>query len=482
MNLGMATETLEFKKSTSEIKEAIQSIGAILNKHQHGEVYFGVKPDGTVIGQTVTEETLRQVSQKIKNFIEPKIYPEVRRVVLDGRECVHVRFSGTQTPYFVYNIARMRVADEDIVMTREEITQLLLQSGREGNRWESLVSNKTIDDVDEEILKKYIQQAHDNNRIPIVYSDKRTVLNQLEVIEDDYLLNSGKVLFSDDLLQDIQLAIFATEERVTFNDIQRYHGSILKLVDLAETYIKTNIRWRVEFNGDLQRKEIPEIPIEAVREALLNSFCHKDYSVGESNEVAIYPDRIEIYNPGTFPNGLDPEDYIDRIERPVRRNPQIARLLYYSKDIESFGTGLRRIAQYCKMSGVRYEFQKKKTGFVVCFYRNKMSTVREAYDVLEDGDKKPITPEKADKKPITPQKADKKPIKIHQLTVEQERIAQIIDYINVHGEITNREARELLGLADSTTKRFLRKMVAQSLLVVEGTRKMTRYRLASKNE
>ena len=111
-----------------------------------------------------------------------------------------------------------------------------------------------------------------------------------------------------------------------------------------------------------------------------------------------------------------------------------------------------------------------------------MSTVREAYDVLEDGDKKPINPKKADKKPINPEKADKKPIKIHQLTVEQERIAQIIDYINVHGEITNREARELLGLADSTTKRFLRKMVAQSLLVVEGTRKMTRYRLASKNE
>ena len=66
--------------------------------------------------------------------------------------------------------------------------------------------------------------------------------------------------------------------------------------------------------------------------------------------------------------------------------------------------------------------------------------------------------------------------------VEQERIAQIIDYINVHGEITNRETRELLGLADSTTKRFLRKMVAQSLLVVEGIRKTTRYRLASKNE
>lgn len=49
------------------------------------------------------------------------------------------------------------------------------------------------------------------------------------------------------------------------------------------------------------------------------------------------------------------------------------------------------------MSGVRYEFQKKKTGFVVCFYRNKMSTVHDAYDMLEDGDKKPINPKKADK-------------------------------------------------------------------------------------
>lgn len=101
----------------------------------------------------------------------------------------------------------------------------------------------------------------------------------------------------------------------------------------------------------------------------MNSFCHKDYSSGESNEVAIYKNRIEIYNPGAFPEGLEPRDYIERAERPIRRNPKIARMLYYSKDIESFGTGLRRIANACDNAGVRYEFQKKKTGFVVCFYR-----------------------------------------------------------------------------------------------------------------
>lgn len=449
LNLGIETETLEFKKSTGELKEAMHSICAILNKHQYGELYFGIKNDGTVIGQVVTEESLREVSQKIKNFIEPRIYPEINKVVLDGRECIHVKFSGDQRPYFAYNVARIRVADEDLVMSREEITILLLQSGREGNRWENLVSNKTIDDVDEELLKKYMVHAHDAGRIAISYTDKNTVLNQLELTEGDKLLNAGKVLFSDDLLQDVQMAIFATNERLTFNDIQRYHGPVLKLVDIAENYIKSNIHWRVEFTGELQRTEIPEIPVDAIREALLNSFCHKDYSSGESNEVAIYKDRVEIYNPGTFPEGLEPQDYIERVERPVRRNPKIARILYYSKDIESFGTGLKRIADACESAGVRYEFQKKKTGFVVCFYRSE---------------------EKADKKPI---EADKKPIKA-------ERQEIIITYIKEKGSITNKEARELLGLADSTTKRLLKGMVEQNLLIVEGERKARKYLL--KNE
>ncbi len=447
--LGMETETVEFKKSTGELKEAMHSICAMLNKHQCGELYFGVKPDGTVIGQVVTEESLREVSQKIKNFIEPRIYPEVKKVVLDGRDCIHVKFSGDQVPYFSYNVARIRVADEDLVMSREEITNLLLKSGREGNRWENLVSNKTVDDVDEELLKKYIAQAHDVGRIAISYTDKRTVLNQLELTENDKLLNAGKVLFSDDMLQDVQMAIFATNERLTFNDIQRYHGPVLKLVDIAENYIKNNIHWRVEFTGELQRKEIPEIPIDAIREALLNSFCHKDYSSGESNEVAIYKDRVEIYNPGTFPEGLEPRDYIERVERPIRRNPKIARILYYSKDIESFGTGLKRIADACETAGVRYEFQKKKTGFVVCFYRQEENT------------------EKADKDPI---KADKKPIKA-------ERQDKIIQYLKINETINNKEARELLGLADSTTKRILKEMVVENILIVEGERKTRKYLL-----
>lgn len=87
-----------------------------------------------------------------------------------------------------------------------------MSSGREGNRWESLVSNKAVDDIDEELLKKYTTQAHEVGRIAISYTDKETVINQLELTEGNALLNAEKVLFSDDIVQDLQMAIFATND------------------------------------------------------------------------------------------------------------------------------------------------------------------------------------------------------------------------------------------------------------------------------
>ena len=90
MKFGIETETLEFKQSTADLDAAMNSISAILNKHQAGELYFGIKPNGEVVGQIVTDQTLRDVSQKIGNLIEPRIFPEISRVVVDGKDCVYV--------------------------------------------------------------------------------------------------------------------------------------------------------------------------------------------------------------------------------------------------------------------------------------------------------------------------------------------------------------------------------------------------------
>ena len=71
------TETLELKKSTSELKEAIISMASILNKHHKGKVYFGIKDNGEVVGQNITGNTIREISQVIASNIEPKIFPKI---------------------------------------------------------------------------------------------------------------------------------------------------------------------------------------------------------------------------------------------------------------------------------------------------------------------------------------------------------------------------------------------------------------------
>jgi ATP-dependent DNA helicase RecG len=126
--------------------------------------------------------------------------------------------------------------------------------------------------------------------------------------------------------------------------------------------------------GKLKREEIPEIPIKAIREALVNSFCHRDYTIPKGNELATFKDRIEIYNPGAFPEGLTPEDFIKGKERSILRNPLLAETLYKSKEIEKWGSGLKRIYEECRSSGVKIDFETLKSGFLVVFYRDMAIT------------------------------------------------------------------------------------------------------------
>lgn len=371
MNLGIKTETLEFKKSSGELKEAIVSICAILNKHQKGELYFGIKPDGTPVGQEITEKTLRDISQAIYNNIEPQIFPEITIVQFDGKECIHIRFEGYNTPYFAYGIARIRIADEDRTFSQQELLHYIRKNQNAEDSWERMTSSFSTTEVNEQKVVDYIRKGQDAGRIDFPYTNKETTLNKLLLTNGDKLNNAGMVLFCESMYAELQMAIFAGKERLTFLDIQRKRGSIFDLVDAAERYITANTRWKVLFDGSLQRKEIPEFPMDAVREALINSFCHKDYGACQSNEVTIYKDRIEIYNPGSFPSGFQPEDFISGNERPIRRNPLITSVLYYSKAVEGFGTGLKRIVDACQKADCRYAFKILKSGFVVIFYRKQ---------------------------------------------------------------------------------------------------------------
>ncbi len=370
LSLGEETEQIEFKKSTGELKEGIIAMAAILNKHQGGKLYFGVKNDGTVIGQEINDATLRTVSQAIGNHLRPAVYPEIKKEQYGDRTVVLVEFSGTQQPYLAYNVPRIRVADEDLVMEQPMYEELLRRRDNVAYSWERQISKYKITDIDQKVFKDYLARAKKIGRISFEDEAVITVLTKLELCDGDNLFNAGAALFVDSGLNELQMAKFASDERLTFTDIRRFTGSIFTLADRAVQYVIDAMDWRVEFDGSLERKEIPEIPVDAAREAVINAFAHRMIESGQSVEVAVYRSFIEIYSPGRFPDGVTPENFIKEVRKPVRRNPLITRTLYYSKDMESFATGLKRIQAACDETGCKVEYYSDNYGFTVRFYRH----------------------------------------------------------------------------------------------------------------
>ena len=387
MKIGKENEKVEFKRSTAELKDGIISMAAMLNKHGGGELYFGIRNDGTPMGMDISEKTLRDISQAVANHLEPKIYPKITEVFIDEMPCIHIDFAGEEFLYYAYGRAYIRVADEDRVLSPTELENFINKKNEWRGVWDSGLSDKTISDVDENVLKDYLERANRVGRIDFIYTTKEDVLHKLGLIDGDKLKNAAHVLFVGSRMLEVQMAIFAGTERLTFIDIKRESGSVKTLVEAAEKYIQSNIRWRVVLDGSLQRKEIPEIPMDAVREALFNSYCHRLYTSSQNNEITIYSNRVEIYNPGTFPDGHTPQDFIDGEERSIKRNPILAQLMYYTKDIESFGTGLKRIALACEEAMVKLEFRLLKNGFAVVFYRPDeqfIATEKMSSDQLND--------------------------------------------------------------------------------------------------
>ncbi|MBI4980944.1 putative DNA binding domain-containing protein [Candidatus Woesearchaeota archaeon] len=364
------SETLELKTSTSELKEAIISISAILNKHQKGELYFGISNQGRVIGQQITENTLSGVSQTIVNNIEPKVYPEIKAEEIEGKSCIKVSFEGHEQPYFAYGKAYMRVADEDRQLSAKELENLILR--KNATKFDSSKSDCTIDDIDEETLKNFILKANEVKRISYKYANKKEVLIKFGLLVDGKITQAGKLLFSNKAPLEVQSAVFAGINKVTFLDIKQFKGNIFELLRLSESYIKEHINWRAKLETRT-REEIPEIPLRAITEALVNSFCHRDYLAPESNKIAIYKDRVDIWNPGDFPSGYTPLDFITADLPSILRNPLVANILYLSADIEKWGSGLRRIKEACDLDFVPVKFDVLKYGFSVIFERQEFA-------------------------------------------------------------------------------------------------------------
>ena len=86
----------------------------------------------------------------------------------------------------------------------------------------------------------------------------------------------------------------------------------------------------------------------------------------------MHPGKIEIYNPGTFPDELTPLDFIERNLPSYKRNRLILDILFRSKDVEKSGTGFQRVNEYCLRQNVSWNFRKEAYGFFFEFIRTNV--------------------------------------------------------------------------------------------------------------
>ncbi len=379
------SETVELKKSLSEIKQGLVSIAAILNKHNAGTLWFGVRNDGVIIGIGAGEKTLRDLSQSIAAHIEPKIFPHITLESMEGKTCIKVVFKGKDAPYFAYGKAYIRVADEDRRLSANELKELILDKARDTLNWDSEPSTFGLEGVDQTRLKHFVKIAG------LAWSKPVDVLEKLGVLKNGQLLNAAGLFFAKAPSLQLRCAVFGGTTSAAILDRHDFEGDILELIEEAQKYILKNIHIGMQVKG-LYREDMPEISVEAMREAIINAFCHRDYRDPDYVRVAVFKDRVEIRNPGGLYGGLTIQE-LRKGNVSKRRNPLVAELLRRIHMVEAWGRGVPLILE--KEPGV--QFREVAKLFITSFYRPSYKEIIGKKHATTKGVKMP--PEETPKKP-----------------------------------------------------------------------------------
>jgi predicted HTH transcriptional regulator len=223
-----------------------------------------------------------------------------------------------------------------------------------------------------------------------------------------------------------------------------------------------------------KRIDLPEYPVEALREAVVNAVVHRDYGRGgESIRVFYYADRIEVHSPGLLLPGITVEQ-MERGEVASKlRNPALANLL---KDIpgymERIGSGIRFMLDETRRMELPPPQFREASEFVVTF-RKASVLVASQFSSISPKENMPeqlmldVLPE------ITISKASGK----EELLDQDRRMMIALRYVQEHGAILNREYRELTGASEPTAYRDLETLVTQGVLKRVGKTRGRRYRL-----
>jgi len=370
--------TLELKRSTGELREAMQTLCAFANG-KGGHVIIGAKPSGELVGQQVSEQTLHEIAAARERF-EPPLDLDIDTVeIAPGRSALVLTVSGLSdsVPFTFDGRAFERVGNTTRKMAQERYEALLLERAHSRRRWENQVADElTIRDIDRDEVFRILRIIESIGRLTGPSAKNLPdALDRLGLRKGGQLLRAAVVLFGKTFLPDypqceLRMARFRGVTKTEFMDQRQLRGPAFKLLEEAQLFCQRHFPLPAKIvPGQLRRVEKPLIPPDAMREILVNALVHRDYSIaGGATSLAIFDDRVEVWSAGKYPNGITPES-LTRDHLSVQRNPIIADVFHRTGLIERWGRGTNRVAEMCAGAGIAAPEFREITGAVVVTFR-----------------------------------------------------------------------------------------------------------------
>jgi len=340
---------VDFKKSTD--KDLDKDIVAFSNG-QGGRIFIGINDENKIVG-TDTSNSARSKIQDLINNIDPR--PDTVLDVHDNIIVVTVN-EGKNKPYFCSKGCFLRMGANSQKLERDEIIEFM--RSEDLLPYDSKVRKmyRVTDRFNEDAYKTFIRKAGISDALPqehVLTNLKCAVKNERGEL---VYTNAGALFFRDStednffVNTDVVCVIFkGLHKGGKIIESKTFNGTLLENIEDTMKFLWKNLRVRYEFNGWTQRQELLEIPVDALREAVINAACHRNYHANENIMVEIYDDRVVISNPGGLPKGIT----LDELgKKSVIRNTIITDLLKRAGYIERIGSGIKKIRDLMAEDGL----------------------------------------------------------------------------------------------------------------------------------
>ena len=241
----------------------------------------------------------------------------------------------------------------------------------------------------------------------------------------------------------IRCARFKGTTAVDFIDMKLIDGTIIDQVEGAENFVLSHIKKAAKIVM-FKREEVWEYPPNALREAIVNAVCHRDYSLSGNVKISVFDDKIEISSPGHLPSPLTPA-MLRKKHDSIPRNALVANNFFLIKNIEQWGKGTNKIIQWCLEHGLKEpDFEEIGGSFEVVFYAPE--------DILK------LVPEEGK-------------IDLKGLGLNERQISILTDMVNKNMRTTIREYSKVFKISEKTAKRDMKKLLGTGYVKKVGFKK-----------